>query len=296
MSRPPRELPGLRTRLLAAVLIAVAVALALLTTVFNLILGARLDADANDQLRARATAALSSVSVEDGRVRLREAPDDTAALDTPIWVFRGPQLVERPHRSVVLERAASRLARTGRRQLDVGESARLLALPISEHDRRVGTVVAAVSLLPAERTERIALISSIALAAALLVAVALAARWLLLAGLRPVSRMTAQAADWSEHDLDRRFALGAPRDELTQLAATLDALLGRLAAGVRREQRFSAELSHELRTPLARVRAQAQLALGEDLPVQQRESWSAVLRSTDEAARTLDALLAAARA
>jgi signal transduction histidine kinase len=296
MRRRARQVLGLRARLLAAVLIAVTIALGLLTAGFNILLGARLDADANDQLHSRATAALTSVTVSQDRVRLREAPDDTAAVDAPIWVFQGRTLVERPHVSGVVDRAATRLALTGGRRDDVGERARLLALPITSDGRRVGTVVAAVSLQPAERTERIALIASIALAAALLAAVALAARWLLVAGLRPVSRMTAQAADWSEHDLDRRFELGPPRDELTQLAATLDGLLARVAASVRREQRFSAELSHELRTPLARVRAQAQLALEEDLSPEQRESWAAVLRSTDEAARTLDGLLAAARA
>ena len=67
--------------------------------------------------------------------------------------------------------------------------------------------------------------------------------------------MTRQAAAWSEHDLDHRFALGPPHDELTELAATLDGLLDRIAASLRHERRFSAELSHELRTPLARVLA-----------------------------------------
>ena len=66
--------------------------------------------------------------------------------------------------------------------------------------------------------------------------------------------MTESAASWSEHDLDRRFDLGEPYDELTRLAATLDGLLGRIAASLRHEQRFTAELSHELRTPLARVK------------------------------------------
>ena len=95
----------------------------------------------------------------------------------------------------------------------------------------------------------------------MLVLVALAARWLLAAALRPVTRMTRQAATWSERDLDRRFELGEPRDELTELAATLDGLLDRLAASLRHEQRFSAELSHELRTPLSRVLAETELAL-----------------------------------
>ena len=67
--------------------------------------------------------------------------------------------------------------------------------------------------------------------------------------------MTEDAADWSEHDLDRRFDLGEPYDELTRLGATLDDLLERIAASLRHEQRFTAELSHELRTPLARIAA-----------------------------------------
>ena len=75
------------------------------------------------------------------------------------------------------------------------------------------------------------------------------------------TRMTRQAATWSERDLDRRFELGEPHDELTELAATLDGLLDRLAASLRHEQRFSAELSHELRTPLSRVLAETELAL-----------------------------------
>ena len=65
--------------------------------------------------------------------------------------------------------------------------------------------------------------------------------------------MTEDAAGWSEHDVDRRFDQGEPYDELTRLAATLDALLERLAASLRHEQRLTAELSHELRTPLARI-------------------------------------------
>ena len=73
--------------------------------------------------------------------------------------------------------------------------------------------------------------------------------------------MTEHAASWSEHDLDRRFDLGEPYDELTQLAATLDRLLERISASLRHEQRFTAEISHELRTPLARISGEAELML-----------------------------------
>jgi two-component system, OmpR family, sensor kinase len=128
------------------------------------------------------------------------------------------------------------------------------------------------------------------------VLVAIAARWLLGAALRPVARMTRQAETWSERDLDRRFDLGVPRDELTQLASTLDGLLDRLAASLRHEQRFSAELSHELRTPLSRVLAETELALRRDRePTEYRETLEIVHRNAEQLNRTMDALLAAAR-
>src|SRR3954452_279421 len=107
----------------------------------------------------------------------------------------------------------------------------------------------------------------------MLALVGCAAWGLLRSALRSVSRMTRQAATWSERDLDRRFGLGEPHDELTQLASTLDGLLHRLAASLRHEQRFSAELSHELRTPLSRVIAETELALRrERTPSEYRET------------------------
>jgi two-component system OmpR family sensor kinase len=108
--------------------------------------------------------------------------------------------------------------------------------------------------------------------------------------------MTAQAAAWSEQDLERRFALGEPHDELTQLAATLDGLLDRLAASLRREHRFSAELSHELRTPLAKLSAEAELALRRPRTDDEyRAALQGILRGAAQLGRTLETLVLAAR-
>jgi signal transduction histidine kinase len=109
--------------------------------------------------------------------------------------------------------------------------------------------------------------------------------------------MTRQAADWSEHDLDRRFSPGEPRDELTQLASTLDGLLDRLGASLRHEQRLSAEISHELRTPLANIVAEAQYALRHGRQSDEsRATLEHILQSARQLGRTLDTLMAAARA
>jgi signal transduction histidine kinase len=173
---------------------------------------------------------------------------------------------------------------------------RLYAAPVIVEGHRVGTVVAALSLAPYEETRRAALIGSAIFGALVLVFVSGVGWWLVGASLRPMVRMTRQAAAWSEHDLDHRFALGPPHDELTELAATLDGLLDRLAASLRRERRFSAEVSHELRTPLARVLAQSELALRrERQPGEYQQTLELIHGNAAQLARTVDALVAAAR-
>ena len=79
--------------------------------------------------------------------------------------------------------------------------------------------------------------------------------------LQPVRDMAERAEDWSTQNLARRFDLGPPVNELSQLGQTLDHLLDRVAHAIRAEQRVTAELAHEIRTPLAAIRGSAELAL-----------------------------------
>jgi signal transduction histidine kinase len=156
-------------------------------------------------------------------------------------------------------------------------------------------VVATVSLLPYRHSRQIVLIASLVLSLITLVAVGFVAHALVGRALRPVGEMTAQAADWSEHDLDRRFAMGPPQDELTGLAHTLDGLLGRLSAALRHEKQLTAELAHELRTPLAQIRAETELALARERPVSElHEALEGVLRYTDRMTSVVNTLMAAA--
>jgi two-component system, OmpR family, sensor histidine kinase VanS len=89
-------------------------------------------------------------------------------------------------------------------------------------------------------------------ALAIMTAVSIALGWLV-AGrvLRPLRTMTATTRQISERNLNERLALPGPRDELKDLADTIDGLLARLEAHVSEQQRFAANASHELRTPLA---------------------------------------------
>jgi signal transduction histidine kinase len=287
---------GIRRRLFLLVVSALALSLAALIAGFNLVLDRSLSRDADNLVRARAAAKVAQLLPERGRLVLGEAPD-AAAPDTPVWVFANGRTLEEPRAGEPVTAAAHRLAAGPSRIMDVPSAdTRLYAAPVVSSGRQLGTVVAAVSLAPYEQTQRSALIASVAFGAIVLLLVAAGVRWLLASSLRPVARMTRQAAVWSERDLDQRFGLGPPQDEIGELAATLDGLLDRLAASLRREQRFSAELSHELRTPLARVLAESELALRrERTPAEYRTALGIVRRNATQLTKTVDALVAAAR-
>ena len=289
--RHPRSV---RARLLTTVVVSVAIALALMTAGFNILLARSLSRDADSVVRTRAATEAASVDLANDRLVAPDQPD-SGGLVAQAWVFKDGRALEAPRVSAALDRAAQTTAATPGVSLDVpGLDTRLYAMPASDYPSVV--VVAGVSLAPYRHTQRIALIGSLVFAALLLVVVAFIARWMLRAALRPVSRMTADAEAWSEQELDRRFAAGEPYDELSQLAATLDRLLDRLSASLRREQRFSAEMSHELRTPLAKVRAEAELALRrERQPEEYRQALTTIVTNTQQMTGAIETLVAAAQ-
>jgi two-component system, OmpR family, sensor kinase len=288
---------GIRGRLLVATVLSVGAALVVLVIAFNLLFAVRLNANATDQAKARAQAELSVLTVSGGKLTIGEA-SDAAAGDQPVWVFSGSRAIEQPNAAdATAGQTAAALAAAGREAADVpGKDIRLFALPVLDRGSRIGTVVAGASLAPYEDAQSDALVASFALAAVILALVAVITRWILGRALRPVASMTESAQAWSEHELDRRFAMGTPQDELTQLAATLDQLLDRIAESLRREQRLSAEISHELRTPLARITSAADLALRRERdPSEYRDALAAVVRNAGEMTRIMDSLLEAAR-
>jgi signal transduction histidine kinase len=279
------------------VLIAAVATLAALVAGFNLALRASLHHDADQVLAGRAASAIDAVKVGGGRIRAVEAPDQ-AAVDAQTWVFAGSHGLERPPAPPVVQRKADQLAGGPRRYVDEPTTdTRLYAVPVVSGGSRAGTVVVGLDLEPYERTASRAFIASLVFAVIVLALIALAVRWVTGRALRPVARMTEDAEAWTEHDLDHRFDVGEPHDELTHLAATFDRMLSRLSASLRREQRFSAELSHELRTPLSAIAAEAELALRRERTSEAyRAALTEIGRRARQLERTMETLLTAARA
>lgn len=80
---------------------------------------------------------------------------------------------------------------------------------------------------------------------------------------RPMERMRRRAEAISAASAGERLPLPVAHDELRRLGLTLNQMLDRLDAGLRRERRFVAEAGHELRTPLALLKLELDLALAQ---------------------------------
>jgi signal transduction histidine kinase len=133
-----------------------------------------------------------------------------------------------------------------------------------------------------------------AIALAIMTVVSIALGWLV-AGrvLRPLRTMTVTTRQISERNLHERLALPGPRDELKDLADTVDGLLARLETAFGAQQRFVANAAHELRTPMTLWRALLEETLTDSAATIDsfRATSRRLLALGDEQERLLESLL-----
>lgn len=290
---------SLRSRLTVVIVAAAFLGLAVLTVGFNLQLRSNLDDDADRVLRSAAESGSETVEVRaDGSFRFLERAGSEEG-GAQVWVYQGAQALQRPREPAEVQSLADGLSGTDEKFAEsVPLDTRLFSLAIDgEAGDQVGTVVSALNIEPYEKSASSALIASLIFASVVLIAMVAIGRMVLERALMPVSKMTREATEWSEHDLDHRFGVGEPHDELTELASAFDSMLDRLASSLRHEQRLSAEISHELRTPLASIAAETELALHNDAsPEQRRQALVRIRERSLRLAGVLDSLMAAATA
>lgn len=180
--------------------------------------------------------------------------------------------------------------------VEVDDTYSAMARPFTLDDGTSGVVVLSEPVTPYENDERNALAVSVAAGVLMVLLAVVMAAWISRRALAPVRTMADTAREWSQHDLDRRFDLGAPTDEIRALGQTLDELLDKVATTIRAEQRLTSELAHELRSPLTAIQATAELmSMRTDLDDQLREDVADVLAGCRSMATTMTVLLEIAR-
>ncbi len=261
----------IRTRVAAAAVAAIVVAVVLLAVAVPALLQRQLTDELDRSLRARA-------------VEVARLASSTPALLTEPGALEGRltggalfvQVVDRRGRIVarsgalggrlLAQRSALRAAlqqrRTAYADAALGaEPIRIYAAPLGElggGSARGGAVLVAATTSGIEQTltdaRRLVLLCALAAAAL----AALTATLLTRRALRPLARLSSGARRIERTgDASERLPVPATRDEVGELAATLNAMLASLQRAREAEQRFVADASHELRTPLTALRGNA---------------------------------------
>jgi signal transduction histidine kinase len=296
----------LRARVAAAAAVAIAVGVALLAVAVPALLQRQLTGELDSSLRGRA-------------VEVARLASSTPALLTAPGALEGRltggalfvQVVDRRGRIVARSGAlGGRLLPQGsvlRTALDDrrgayadsvlgSEPIRVYAAPLGELGggaARGGAVLVAATTADIDDTlshaRRLVLLCALAAAAL----AALTATLLTRRALGPLARLSSGARQIERTgDASDRLPVPAARDEVGELATTLNAMLASLERARESEQRFVADASHELRTPLTALRGNAAYVA--------RHGADAVVLADIEAdaarlANLLDDLLALAR-
>ena len=247
---------------------------------FDVLLNNVLAGQVDDALRARAQAVAATVAYRDGKlstIESRNAGSDEA-LDAGTSIYLGTTLFEGPQ---LRGEVQGDLLQDGEKTHDSERygPVRYLAWPIRDGKVQVGTIVVSSDLGARNHTVLVIALTSFIFIVLTLLFTFFALRATIVRALTPVRRMGTQAAAWSEEDLDKRFDPGSGPLELRELSTTLNGLLERIAAALRHERNFTAELSHELRTPLAHLHAEVDLlAVDEPLGPQEVENLLTSIR------------------
>ena len=288
------RLGSFRSQIVVLTACVTAFSMVLLSLVLQLLLADVSRGNVDQVLEDRADAVVSSTIAASTADRL-VVPD--AVLDTGVVVYddRGRRVTGTAVED--LQDEYDKLSTSDRRRYrDIDDQVRLIAQPFRTDSGLGGVVVVAERLAPYEQAERYALIVSLVTGLLATVAAATIAASVTKRALRPVGVLATTAAEWSEHDLARRFDLGPPTNEITSLAAILDTLLDKVSVAISSEQRLTSELAHELRTPLTAVQGTGDLVLmRDDLTVAVREDLEEISVAARRMATTISTLLELAR-
>ena len=293
---PRSATASVRRRIVVTTAIFTTLGMLLLTALVQLILAHFVSKDVDNTLADRANTVLRLIASGND---VFDSAGGSGIADNYVWTFDSSgNLLEGQPIPGSIEDDVLRVATTTERQTTGSDEFRLLAAPVPDDGTpgKPAIVVVGEPLSPYETTEVYALVASLAVGVLVVGGVTAIAAWTVRRSLEPVATMATRAADWSEHDLSRRFDLGPPTDEITALGQVLDQLLDRVSRVILAEQRLTSELAHELRTPLTAIRAEAELLRGQySSDSEQGSGLDGIINGAEAMAVTITTLMTAAR-
>ncbi len=119
--------------------------------------------------------------------------------------------------------------------------------------------------------------------------------WIIIGrGLNSLDRVAEEVSNRAPSHLEPVNLKAVPQ-EIKPVIDELNKLFHRLKEGFDREKRFAADAAHELRTPLAAIKAQAQVALNVESPIEKKESLEKLIASVNRATHVVQQLLTMSR-
>lgn len=211
------------------------------------------------------------------------------------------QSAVQPLSTSTLTELAARADRSGPVWADVsstkGTPRRAYAIPLMVNGRQSAALVVSRSVRELQASLARTLLLLAIVSVGMLIVGGLLSYWLAGRVLRPVSIIAGLARSLSEDDLHLRVDLIVPEDELGELVATFNGMLGRLEGAFVSLRRFTADASHELRAPLALMLSQLEGSLQK---ARTKDEYRRVLEAqkndVEHLSRLVDQLLILARA
>jgi len=262
---------------------------ALLILLFSIILYTTLQAslasglDSALQLRAQQIA--GGVSSEGGKMSVQDVTGELPGLDTPattraatdvnlgtlvrILTANGQPYYTSPAFRVLTVPSTSVLQPLqgvpwqGTVVAQNGQAVRLYSVALSDSGTIFGVLQVGESLARLTATLQSITITLLAIAPCLLLFSAFVSYWLAKRAFKPIHLLSHTARDIRAGDLHRRVPIPRTRDEVHDLALTLNEMIGRLEQAFKQQRRFVADASHELRTPVSVIRTLSDVALAQ---------------------------------
>lgn len=178
-----------------------------------------------------------------------------------------------------------------------GQAVRLYSIALTDNDAIFGVIQVGESLKQLTSTLQSITFALLAIDPFVLLLGAIVSYWLAKRAFRPILRLTRTAREIKAGDLHQRVPIPQARDEVYDLALTLNEMIGRLDLAFTQQRRFVADASHELRTPVTVIRSITDVALVQPLLT---EEYVAVLSEinaeSERLGHLINDLLALARA